>query len=99
MSADNYLLVSRKNFKVMSMSASSCRGFVIFTGKNFKEAEQFAFDEDVKDWYEYGVNFTDKAISNRYIDKILPEKKADMETIKDLVDGLSKALKDESEEK
>ena len=88
MSADNYLLVSNNNFKVMSMCASSQRGVVIFNGNTLEEAKEFAFEQDLKGYYEYGLRFTDNAIGNRYKDKILEEKQADMEFMKDFIKNL-----------
>jgi len=88
MSADNYLLVSKSNFKVMSMCASTQRGVVVFKGKNLEEARNFAIGEEQDSYYEYGIHFTDDKIGNRYVDKMLEEKEEDMEAMENLVKGL-----------
>ena len=91
MSADNYLLVSESNFKVMSMCASSGYGIVLFTGKTLKEAKAFAIKEDLRNYYEYGIHLTTDKIGNRYRHKeMLEEKKADMEAMENLFKDFKK---------
>jgi len=99
MSADNYLLVSKSNYRVMSICASSGYGIVLFTGKTLKEAENFAIKEDVKNYYEYGIHFTTDKIGNRYRHKeILEEKKADMESMKKQANKIAKNITKQMEE-
>jgi len=95
MSADNYLLISKKNFKVMHMCASTGYGNVVYKGKSLEDAIEGAEKLEMKaieDGYyiEYGIHFTDDKIGTGYKeDEMLEEKKKDIKTIEQVVDKMN----------
>lgn len=61
MSADNYILINRKNFVVKELNASDGRVIEkIGKGKDLEDAIDIACDETKTKIIEYGIQFTDK---------------------------------------
>jgi len=61
MSADNYILINRKNFEVKELNVSDGKVIrKIGKGKNLEEAIDMACEETKTGMIEYGIEFTKK---------------------------------------